>query len=165
MPRMTTPPESMTTTTTTTESLPPDPWQCATEDISQYLNPPKPTGALLAALQSYGDELLKTCTFTGASALDCPFPASSDWCKFSAVAPSTMLPAYVAYGSEVNSWWEARSSTVSVLQVKCPVSWHEEIIGTPGGEAWLNSTVAQAGCYADAHLTSEAQSTSTSTSK
>ncbi|UKZ57773.1 hypothetical protein TrVGV298_011634 [Trichoderma virens] len=52
-------------------------WQCTTEMLPQYFDPPKPTGALLTAILSYGDEIQKGCkpTETDIYGLpECTFP-------------------------------------------------------------------------------------------
>jgi len=86
-----------------TSTIGPDPWQCVTENITQYVNVPKPTGGLLTALDSFGDKLIETCTptETAFTALpSCPFPEKSLWCGFTTAVPTSLLPAYV----RANSW-------------------------------------------------------------
>ncbi|OBT71532.1 hypothetical protein VF21_09851 [Pseudogymnoascus sp. 05NY08] len=101
-----------------------DPWQCATEDLQQYFDVPKPTRRLLSELSLYGLEVYAPCTSAGTLIILCPYPAQSSWCSFSATAPSDVLPTYSAYGSQAYSWWSARSSTVSALSARCPVRWY-----------------------------------------
>lgn len=141
-------------TATTVEQ---DPWQCITENITQYADVPKPKEELLMALRSYGDELITTCFPTkGATTLPpCPFPPKSLWCGFSAEAPSTMLPAYTSYGSSASSWWAGKSSAVASVSKECPITWERVIVKGHGGGGWLNITIAIAECYADAQLGSE----------
>ncbi|OBT63856.1 hypothetical protein VE03_06562 [Pseudogymnoascus sp. 23342-1-I1] len=132
----------------------PDPWQCITENLTQYLIPPKPTGSLFEALQSYAYELYEPC-LARLTVNVCPFPAQSKWCAFTSVAPAAVLPAYSTYASQAYSWWEARSSTLSFLIEDCPKVWGKAIFDVPGGEEWLNDTIAFAGCYSEAYITAE----------
>lgn len=137
-----------------------DPWQCATENITQYFDMPKPTGELLDALISYGNGLYKTCTFTDlAEFKSCTSPGQSRWCAFTTAAPSAVLPDYSAYGSKASSWWSVHSSAAISLASKCPVGWHETMMETPNGQTWLNDTLVFAGCYAEAHPTPETEFT------
>lgn len=141
-----------------------DPWQCATENITQYFDVPKPTGSLLTALQSYGDKLIETCTptFSGTALPSCPFPPKSLWCGFTTAAPSAVLPAYSSYGSVASSWWSAHSSAASSVAQACPVSWSKVMTETPGGEAWLYDNIVFAECYAEAHPTTGSSTTGSS---
>lgn len=132
-----------------------EPWQCATESVSQYFRPPMPTGTLQSALDSYGEELWKACTFTGIEYLECPSPDQSRWCAFTTAAPESVLADYSAYGSEVESWWAERSESVFTLASMCPIRWYNAMHGTPGGKWALNDTIAHAGCYAEAHPTGD----------
>lgn len=90
-----------------------DEWQCATENLSQYFNVPKPTATLSTALNSYGMELFKSCTSTGLDKLTCPFPDKSKWCDFTSFAKPELLPAYTSFGSVAASWWSALRSHVA----------------------------------------------------
>ncbi|KAL7629537.1 hypothetical protein AAE478_001058 [Parahypoxylon ruwenzoriense] len=130
-----------------------DPWQCATENLTQYFDVPKPTGSLLTALDSYASELFKTCTAAGAAAQSCPFPEQSLWCSFGTAAPSTVLADYSSYGSVASSWWSARSSAAVFLAQDCASSWWKVMTNTPNGQVWLNETIIFAGCYSEAHPT------------
>lgn len=87
------------------ESTPyvPDPWECITENLTQYLKPPKPTGSLFDALQSYAYELYEPC-LADITVEICPFPAQSEWCSFTDVAPTAVLTAYSTYASQAYSW-------------------------------------------------------------
>lgn len=135
-----------------------DPWQCATENITQYLDVPKPTGSMLTALLSYADKLYADCTITGVPTgtviPTCPFPEQSRWCSFTSVAPKSVLSDYSSYGSAASSWWAAHSSGAVSAAQYCPNSWYELLRTTPNGETWLNDTIVFAGCYAEAHQTS-----------
>lgn len=58
-----------------------DHWGCATENLTQYFQPPEPTGALNFALWSYRTELRRdSCPGTE---LFCPYPSHSRCCGFS----------------------------------------------------------------------------------
>lgn len=132
-----------------------DPWQCATENITQYFYPPKPTGTLLTALLSYADKLNENCTLSFPPTLTaiptCPFPEVSQWCAFTKTAPPAMTPALWSYGSSVSSWWSAKSSKASSVASKCPNSWFKIMKETPGGATWLNDTIIFSECYESAH--------------
>jgi hypothetical protein len=132
-----------------------DPWQCATENLTQYFDVPKPTGSMLTALLSYADKLYESCTLTelptGTVLPQCPFPEQSRWCAFTTAAPKSVLSDYSAYGSAANSWWSAHSSNAVSVAQRCPNSWYQVMRMTPNGEIWLNDTIAFAGCYAEAH--------------
>ncbi|KAH7323620.1 hypothetical protein BKA65DRAFT_567394 [Rhexocercosporidium sp. MPI-PUGE-AT-0058] len=148
-----------------TSTFGPDPWQCVTENITQYIDVPKPTGSLLTALDSYGDKLIETCTptETAFTALpSCPFPAKSLWCGFTTAIPSTMLSAYSSYGKSASSWLAAKSSAMASVTQQCPSGWSKMLMETPGSEAWLNLNIAFAGCYADAHPTTASSTTKSS---
>ncbi|KAK0758545.1 hypothetical protein N5P37_008944 [Trichoderma harzianum] len=143
-----------------------EPWQCTTEILPQYFDPPKPTGALLTAIQSYGDVLQKDCkpTQTDIYGLpECTFPASSLWCRFSTAAPSSLLSSYSSYGSAASSWWSAKSSAAVSLARSCPIGWYRAMYDTPGGPGWLNSTLVFAGCYEEAHPTTGSSTKATAT--
>ncbi|KAI4858573.1 hypothetical protein F4820DRAFT_442207 [Hypoxylon rubiginosum] len=137
-------------TSTIATAVTPDPWQCVTENITQYFNVPKPTGSLLDALISYGDELLDPClaTATGLDALSCSISETSAWCGFTTAAPSPVLPDYSSYGSAAASFWQAKSETISIIASDCPVGWSK-----PGfsEHAWLDQTIAHGECYIAAH--------------
>ncbi|KAL7936767.1 hypothetical protein V8C35DRAFT_296410 [Trichoderma chlorosporum] len=143
-----------------------EPWQCSTEMLPQYFDVPKPTGALLTAIMSYGDELQKGCkpTETDIYGLpQCPFPASSLWCRFSSAAPSSLLSSYSSYGSVASSWWSAHSSAAVSLAQSCPIGWYKAMGDMPGGPGWLNSTLVFAGCYEEAHHTTDVSSQTSAT--
>ena len=125
----------------------------------QYFDVPKPTGSLLTALMSYGNNLIKTCTATGTDVLACPFPDRSRWCAFTTAAPTPVLPAYSTYGSVVSSWLSVHSSKAVSLAQQCPNGWYNAMMDTPGGQAWLNETMVFAECYDLAHAGSGSQMT------
>ena len=136
-------------------SITQDPWECATMNATQYFDPPKPTGALLTALLSYGDILYKGCVPvedpSGNRDPACPFPEASEWCAFSNTVAPSMTTAYWSYASSASSWWSAKSSRTSSVAKRCPNTWYEVMRGTPAGETWLNDTKIFAECYEFAH--------------
>lgn len=143
-----------------------EPWQCTTEMLPQYFDVPKPTGALLTSIQLYGDVLQKDCKPTETDIFglpQCPFPASSLWCRFSTVAPSSLLSSYSSYGSVASSWWSAHSSAAVSLARSCPIRWYKAMVDTPGGAERLNSTLVFAGCYEEAHPTTGSSTKATAT--
>ncbi|KAI1772846.1 hypothetical protein F4818DRAFT_126412 [Hypoxylon cercidicola] len=146
-----------------TSTQAPDPWQCVTENITQYFNVPKPTGTLLDALLSYGDELIEPClsTATGLDILSCTVSETSAWCGFTTAAPSLVLSDYSSYGSAAASFWQAKSQTISVIASDCPVGWSK-----PGfsEHVWLNQTIAHAECYIAAHPANTTTVSSTASS-
>jgi hypothetical protein len=145
-----------TTTFVPTATLPPtsrqspDPWQCATKNLTQYFDVPKPTAALLSALQSYGDVLIKPCvaTATGLDVISCSVSETTKWCAFATEAKPVIQPRYSAYGSAAASWYGARSSAIESAKKDCPVTWKKFGVFD---EAWLNQTIAHAKCYDAAH--------------
>lgn len=131
-------------------------WQCTTEVLSQYFDVPKPTGALLSAIQEYGDVLQKDCKPTETNVFGLsqyPSPATSLWCRFSTIAPSSLLSRYSSYGSVASSWWSAHSLAAVSLARSCPIGWYKAKVDTPGGAGWFNFTLVSAGCYEEAHPT------------
>ncbi|KAI0385603.1 hypothetical protein F5Y04DRAFT_246248 [Hypomontagnella monticulosa] len=143
-------PRAESTSVPVIKTLPPDPWTCVTENITQYFDVPKPTGTLLDALISYGDELLKPClsTATGTDVLYCSVSETTKWCGFTTAAPSSVLSDYSSYGSAAASFWHAKSRTMSIIASDCPVGWSKP---GPIEQTWLNQTIAHGECYIDAH--------------
>ncbi|RDL36322.1 uncharacterized protein BP5553_05674 [Venustampulla echinocandica] len=136
--------------TTTTR----DPWECATENITNYFDVPTATGALDTALISYGRSLFQTCTLTGLDRTACRNPDSSAWCAFDTVAPSTLLSAYSSYASLASSWWSNHKSGALSLASNCPQNWYRTGSQNLFGFGSLNDTINVVGCYASAHPTS-----------
>ncbi|OBT63318.1 hypothetical protein VE03_07229 [Pseudogymnoascus sp. 23342-1-I1] len=126
----------------------PDPWQCISENVTQYLDVPKPTGSLFDEIKSYAVSLYEPCL--ASLTATCPFPAQSDWCAFTTAAPKDVLPAYSSYASQAHSWWEAHSSVIASAKEMCPNNWANGLWRNAGSEEWLNDTIAFAGCYAEA---------------
>ncbi|KAI8200223.1 hypothetical protein K4K54_008869 [Colletotrichum sp. SAR 10_86] len=124
-----------------------DPWQCATQNLSQYFDVPKPSGTLSAAIDMYVDELVEPCleTATGADLFNCRVTESSQLCGFTTFASATpaLITAFASYESAAASFWRSNSASVSSLSVECASAWNHF------GElkhAWLNQTIAYASC-------------------
>jgi hypothetical protein len=134
-----------------------DPWTCVTESIRDlYFNPPRPSGALDDAHYSYGVQLLETCRTTGVFEYrtDCDFPDKTLWCGITTALPASLLPAYSAYASSAWSWWSAHSSSAVRVAQECPLLWYQIANNVvPGGAVWMNHTLINAECYAEAHQT------------
>jgi hypothetical protein len=79
-------------------TLTPDPWQCITENITQYFDVPKPTGTLFDAIDSYGFDVAAPCrpTATGRDMLSCTVSDPKSWCSFTTAAPADVLSGYSA---------------------------------------------------------------------
>lgn len=132
----------------------PDHRECATHDYDELLDPPKPTGSLEDALQSYNEEIfVKQCTATGIDKLGCAPAGYPEICGFSTAAPDGLLPAYSSHASSASSWWAERSSSALSIARECPHYWYEALGGTFLAAAWLNQTIAYAQCYDDAGIT------------
>ena len=129
-----------------------DPWQCLTQNLTEYFDVPRPTGAFYSAVYSHGSELIKDCV-AATKGVDCPFPESSDWCSLSTSIPASVLPAYSAYGSVASVWWKSHSSAVFTAAEMCPLGWFDAMLSIPGGRAWMNLTRIYGGCYAHAQPT------------
>ncbi|KAF2132618.1 hypothetical protein P153DRAFT_393589 [Dothidotthia symphoricarpi CBS 119687] len=139
-----------TSTPLPTSSQSPDPWQCATRNLTQYFDVPRPSAVLLSALESYGDKLIKPClsTATGLNKLSCSVSETTQWCGFTTDATPPMKTRYSAYGSSAASWYSAKSAAIQSVRGDCPVTW--EKFG-PLDHAWLNQTIAHAKCYDGAY--------------
>ncbi|OHF01002.1 hypothetical protein CORC01_03830 [Colletotrichum orchidophilum] len=127
-----------------------DPWQCATQNLSQSFDVPKPSGTLSAAIDMYVDELVEPC-FETAAATDlfhCRVTESSQLCGFTTYASATpaLITAFKSYKSAAASFWRSNRDSVSSLSVECAPAW-----GHFGelDHAWLNQTVAYASCVLD----------------
>ncbi|KAK4105098.1 hypothetical protein N658DRAFT_418837 [Parathielavia hyrcaniae] len=138
-----------------------DPWDCVTESIKERYfdplgNPPRPSGALADAKHLYGSVLLETCRTTGiwSYRYPCDFPDKTLWCGITTALPASLLPAYWSYASSAWSWWSVHSSDAVRVAQMCPILWYElgnHVVG--GGAVWMNHTLIEAECYAEAHLT------------
>ncbi|KAK3307682.1 uncharacterized protein B0T15DRAFT_530845 [Chaetomium strumarium] len=131
-----------------------DPWRCATEDPMTYLSVPMPTGALGEAYNSFGSSLIQTCLTSGTYDYPCAFPDKSRWCGFTTAVPASLLPDYTAYARNCSSWWAANSASVIRIAEECPVMWYQASnFGVLGGAIYLNHTLINAECYAEANPT------------
>ena len=128
-----------------------------TESIRDlYFNPPRPSGALDDAHYSYSVQLLETCRTTGVFEYrtDCDFPDKTLWCAITTALPASLLPAYSAYASSAWSWWSAHSSSAVRVAQECPLLWYQIANNVVlGGAVWMNHTLINAECYAEAHQT------------
>lgn len=120
-----------------------DDWYCALSAYSPYFDPPKPTGTLLSALQSYGSKLQESCTEKR-----CPYPDATSWCGFTTAAPTAALPAYTSYASSASVWWANHSSSAMDLAQECPYYWYDALTDIPSTPGWLNMTIINAECLA-----------------
>jgi hypothetical protein len=79
-------------------TLTPDPWQCITENITQYFDVPKPTGTPFDAIDSYDFDVAARCraTATGRDMLSCTVSDPKSWCSFTTAAPADVLSGYSA---------------------------------------------------------------------
>lgn len=56
------------------------------------------------------------------------------------------MAEFRAYTSIASSWWAARSSALPDVLDECPNTWEDLKWDFPGGEIWLNATIALADC-------------------
>lgn len=138
-------PSSLSAILPTAKPTATDDWFCALSAYSPYFDPPKPTGTLLSALQSYGDKLLESCTEKR-----CPYPDATSWCGFTTAAPTAALPAYTSYASSASVWWANHSSSAMELAQECPWYWYDALTDKPSTGGWLNMTIINAECLAAA---------------
>lgn len=138
-----------------------DPWTCVTESVKErYFNGPRPSGSLDEAMISYGSQLIETCKTSGTYSYPCAFPDKTRWCGVTTALPASLLPAYSSYASNASSWWSVHSSSAVLVAQECPILWYEmSNFGILGGAVWLNHTLIDAECYAEAHATSAASAT------
>ncbi|KAF2271512.1 uncharacterized protein EI97DRAFT_504918 [Westerdykella ornata] len=120
-----------------------DMWNCALSNYSPFFNPPKPTGTLLDALNSYGDKLLETCT-----EFRCPYPDATKWCGFTTAVETAVLPAYTSYASSASLWWANHSALAIDLAERCPHYWYKAATDHAIDAIWLNQTIINAECFA-----------------
>ena len=127
-----------------------DPWQCITENITQYFDAPWPTGNLIDAIASYADVVDKPCraTATGADMLSCTVSDPKLWCGFTTFAAPDILTSYSTYVSAAASFVKANSATMSILSTSCPAAWARP---NPAEREWLNIAIAHGQCYLQAH--------------
>jgi hypothetical protein len=142
-----------------------DPISCVTESVKQkYLDGPKPSGSLDEAMISYGSKLIATCLTSGTYSYPCAFPDKSLWCGVTTAIAASLLPAYSSYASNASSWWSVHSSSAVMVAQECPILWYEASnFGVLGGAVWLNHTLINAECYAEANPTAQSTTSATAT--
>ncbi|KAH8901474.1 hypothetical protein GQ53DRAFT_835252 [Thozetella sp. PMI_491] len=153
----------LTTTITlepTPSILPDDPWQCITENITQYFDVPLPTGNVLDGINSYGDEVAKPCraTATGLDKLSCTVSDPKSWCGFTTAAPADVLSSYSTYVTAVASFLKVNNASMAKLSTSCPAAW---ALPDPGKQEWLKIAMAHGSCYLQAHPATDTTSLST----
>lgn len=129
-----------------------DPWQCVTENITQYfVDVPTPTGKVLDELDSFGYEVAAPCraTATSLDRLSCTVSDPKSWCGFTTAAPPDVLSSYSTYLSSVVSFWTAKSESIEILSTSCPVAWARPHMGRQ--HEWLKIARAHAECFLDDH--------------
>jgi hypothetical protein len=144
--------------TTTTQ----DPYECATESLTEFFEPPRPTGDLSSAIQSWGLALgeEEPCTLKGLDAtLNCPAVESARWCQFTTAAPESVLPAWSEYVSSASNWWAERSATAVQLASQCPRGWYNAIMGMGAASQRLNGTIITGQCLSGPNEAAEASPT------
>ncbi|KAI9150513.1 hypothetical protein HJFPF1_10281 [Paramyrothecium foliicola] len=143
--------------TTLATDLEPDHWECVIANLTQYFDPPRPTGALLDALDDYANDIIDTCTKTaGDETTDACWPSKEQWCGLTTAIPKSLAPDISSWGEAASSWWSAHSSAAVSLAEECPIGWYDAMYGVAGGDTWLNMTIIYAACHAEAHGTADA---------
>jgi hypothetical protein len=66
--------------------------------------------------------------------------------RISTAVPSSDVADFRSYTNSASSWWAAHSSMLADFQEQCPDTWGNAKMDTPGGEIWLNATIALAEC-------------------
>lgn len=131
-----------------------DGWTCYTEDATNYLFMPTPTGELQKAHESFGSSLIETCLTSGRYSQPCPFPDQSRWCGFSTAMPASLLQDYTSYVLSASSWWQANSASIIWFAEACPKVWYQASnFGVFGGHVHLNHTLIHMECFAEANPT------------
>lgn len=129
-----------------------DSWQCATETMQQYFEVPMASGELSSSLISWRRrQTSKYCDRPVQDWYLCDDIPTSAWCEYTTAAPSNVRSAYATHISEAYSWSSERSASLAVLPTNCPDTWDRASYDVIDGPAWLNETIAQAACYAQAH--------------
>lgn len=129
---------------------PEDDYQCVFSNVSQWFEPPKPTGDLMDAMFDYGDELISACVDAGDDLeVDECWPNKDQWCDFTTEAPASVTSDLEEWGSLATSWWAAQSSDALSAASECPQNWFDAMIEMAPNRQWLNLTVAWAACDED----------------
>ncbi|PKS08452.1 hypothetical protein jhhlp_004834 [Lomentospora prolificans] len=133
-----------------------DPWQCATEDITQYfLSAPTATGNVLENINLYGQSVgVEPCeaTATGLDRFSCSITDPTQWCGFTTAVAPDVLSSYSTYLSSAISYWTANSETISILATSCPVAWARPHMAQ---HEWIKIAKAHAECYLSEHPMTE----------
>ncbi|TPX16147.1 uncharacterized protein E0L32_004142 [Thyridium curvatum] len=134
----------------TASTLSPDPWECITENITQYFDPPKPSGSVLSEINSYGDKIIEPCmaTATGLDQFYCTVSDPQSWCGFSTAAPQAVMSSYLAFVSQAVSFYTEKSSKMSILSTSCASAWARF---DPAEREWVKIATAHASCYLANH--------------
>lgn len=120
---------------------------CATENMDGTLKVPRPTSAVLKAIQSHAGKIRsESCTLTGAYELDCPPLDGPQLCGITSALPASASAGFSAYGSAASSWVAANSGEMLRMARECPVHWYEAVHYYDQGR-WLNDTIKIAECY------------------
>ena len=131
-------------------SLPPDPTQCATENISQYFDVPTPTGKVFDAIASFAGERNSACIATALpyEIVHCTFTDTSSWRAFTTAVSADVLFSYSTCVSAAVSFWTNKSSTMAVLSTRCPKAWGRfDLVASQ----LVTMAAAHAECYLAAH--------------
>ena len=95
-----------------------------------------------------------TCLTSGRYSQPWPFPDQSRWCGFSIAMPASLLPDYTSYVLSASSWWQANSASIIWLAEECPTVWYKASnFGVFGGNVYLNHTLINMECFAEANPT------------
>ncbi|KAF4444210.1 hypothetical protein FACUT_791 [Fusarium acutatum] len=127
-----------------------DPRACLLSDFYPYWSGLTPTGKLSTALLSYGDVLQKDCKWDSVDVVGvptCTYPALADWCAFSDVVPTSLLPAWSSLGSSASSWWAGNKDDIISGAQECPERWFNQMVGVAYAQLQLNNTITFGACY------------------
>ncbi|KAK4225346.1 hypothetical protein QBC38DRAFT_483272 [Podospora fimiseda] len=143
-----------------------DPWMCETRDIYTrvFVPMPTPAGALGSTFWSFQDEIFTTCWATQKSRhVSCEDVPDSTWCDlpslFQTQGKTVKLTEYSSYGRAASTWLAENMEFMVEQATECPqYYWHAVWINPPRRREtfpphlqWLNQTLLQAQCYAEAH--------------
>ncbi|KAF4951377.1 hypothetical protein FGADI_7575 [Fusarium gaditjirri] len=122
----------------------------------------EPTRKLSTALLSYGDVLQKNCKWDSVDVVGvptCTYPTLADWCAFSDVVPTSLLPAWSSLGSSALSWWAENKDDIISGAQECPRRWFNQMVGVAYAQLGLNNTITYGACCDLAKRHVEAHST------
>ncbi|KAG7409939.1 hypothetical protein Forpe1208_v011685 [Fusarium oxysporum f. sp. rapae] len=127
-----------------------DPRECIFSDFYPYWSGVEPNGKLSTALLSWGDVLQKDCKWDSVDVVGiptCTYPALADWCAFSDVVPTSLLPAWSSLGSSASSWWAENKDDIISGAHQCPKRWFNQMVGVVYAQVRLNNTITFGACY------------------